>query len=102
MKSLMTVEASEKKGFAPNEHHEVLNDSGLAWDDVTGEPLDPTDVKKARTTSISYVRMKRVWVKIPRSEAIRKGWKMIKTRWIDINKGDKQNPLHRSSFVGKD
>ncbi len=30
------------------------------------------------------------------------GIKIIKTRWIDINKGDLKNPLHRSRFVGKE
>ena len=102
LRSLMALKASDKVWHDPNDHHEVLNDSGLAWDDLTGEPLDPKEVKKARATEISYVRMKKVWVKIPRHEAIRRGWKIIRTRWIDINKGDKLIPLHRSRFVGKE
>ncbi len=30
------------------------------------------------------------------------GIKIIKTRWIDINKGDLMSPIHRSRFVGKE
>ena len=44
----------------------------------------------------------RVCNKIPRAQAIRNGWKIIKTRWIDINKGDDVNPKYRSRLVGKE
>ena len=44
----------------------------------------------------------RVYDKIPRALAARKGWKIIKTRWIDINKGDDDNPNYRSRLVGKE
>ena len=40
--------------------------------------------------------------KIPRAQATRKGWKIIKTRWVDINKGDDENPNYRSRLVGKE
>ena len=34
--------------------------------------------------------------------AQQKGWKIIKTRWIDINKGDDDNPVYPSRVVGKE
>ena len=51
---------------------------------------------------VRYIRDKSVYQKIPRTVAIRNGWKIIKTRWIDINKGDDDNPIYRSRFVGKE
>ena len=33
---------------------------------------------------------------------MRNTWKIIKTRWIDINKGDDDNPVYRSRLVGKE
>ena len=51
---------------------------------------------------IAYVRKKGVWRKIPRSEARKRGIKIVSTRWIDINKGDKWNPNYRSRFVAKE
>ena len=45
---------------------------------------------------------KRVWHKVTREEAKAKGWKVIQTRWIDINKGDDERPLDRSRLVGKE
>ncbi len=40
--------------------------------------------------------------KIPRSQAVRNGWEIIKqTRLIYINKGDDENPNYRSRLVGK-
>ena len=35
-----------------------------------------------------------------RRQAIANGWKVIKTRWTDINKGDDVNPVYRSRLVG--
>ena len=73
-----------------------------AWDDVTGEELDPKEVSKARAKEMAYIGEKNVWKVIPRVEAERNGWKVIQTRWIDVNKGDKENPNYRSRLVAKE
>ena len=95
----------------PKEHHEDLEEeirrltdqgSDMAYDDVTGMPLNRRKVEAARREEIQYVRDKKVWTKIPRAEAQRQGYKIIKTRWIDINKGDDENPVYRSRFVAKE
>ena len=39
---------------------------------------------------------------MPRSTALRNGWKVIRTRWIDINKGTARDPCYRSRFVAKE
>ena len=46
--------------------------------------------------------MKPVWQKIPRKLASVKEWKIIRSRWIDINKGDDDNPNYRSRMLGKE
>ena len=74
----------------------------LAWDDLTGMKLDAGKVKEARAKEIQYVQDKVVYNKIPRSTVIRNGWKVVQTRWIDINKGDSVNPEYRSRLVAKD
>ena len=51
---------------------------------------------------MQYVRDMGVWKKIPRGQAQAKGWTLIKTRWIDINKGDDTSPVYRSRLVGKE
>merc|ERR1712139_483246 len=76
--------------------------SALAWDDLTGMKLDAGKVIEARTKEVTYLRDKRVYDKIPRHQAQRSKWKIIKTRWIDINKGDDENPVYRSRLVGKE
>ena len=73
-----------------------------AWDDVSGAPLDPAKVVEARKLEMEYATKKPVWNKITRREAKARGWKVIKSRWIDINKGDDNNPNYRSRMVGKE
>ena len=48
------------------------------------------------------VKDKQVWDKIPRAEAKSNGWKVLKARWIDINKGDDESPNYRSRLVAKE
>ena len=75
--------------------------SSLAWDDLTGMKLDAGRVVEARSKEVTYLREKRVYDKIRRQQALRRKWNIIKTRWIDINKGDDENPVYRSRLVGK-
>ena len=74
----------------------------LAWDDLTGMRLQADKVIEARSKEMKYVRDMKAWEKIPRSLAQAKGWNIIKTRWIDINKGDDDNPMYRSRLVGNE
>ena len=76
--------------------------SSLAWDDLTGMRLDAGKVIEARAKEVTYLREKRVYDKVHRQYAMRNKWKVIKTRWIDINKGDDDNPVYRSRLVGKE
>ena len=95
------VEYRDRAGGEMKDVHEEPRHEE-AWDDVSGACLDPREVRKARMEEIRYVRKKKVWVKMSRQEAMRLGIKIIKTKWIDINKGDVANPIHRSRFVGKE
>jgi len=65
-------------------------------------PLDPEKVIVARKLEISYAENKPVWQKIQRQLAKEKGWKIVRSRWIDINKGDELHPNYRSRMVGKE
>ena len=59
-------------------------------------------VIEARKEEIEYVMDKGVWEKYPKDKAIAEGYKIVDTRWIDTDKGDKQNPKYRSRIVGKE
>ena len=43
-----------------------------------------------------------VWDVVPREDARRNGWEIIKSRWIDVNKGDDISAQYRSRLVGKE
>ena len=51
---------------------------------------------------IEYAEKKLVWKKIPRWKAKEEGWKIIKSRWIDINKVYDDKPNYSSRMVGKE
>ena len=72
-----------------------------AWGDISAAPLGPVKVKAARKLGIEYAERKPVWKKIPKKLAKGKGWKISRFIWIDINKGDDDNPSYRSRMVGK-
>ena len=74
----------------------------LAWNDLTGMIFEAGKVNEARSKDVQFIRDKRVYDKIPRPQATRKGWKVIQTRWIDIDKGDDENLNYRSRLVGKE
>ena len=99
MKRLFSLKATDT--VPPDNGHE---NEAVEWacDDLTGCELDGREVKKARMKELEYIQDKNVWKVITRAEAKRNGWKIIRTRWIDINKGDSSNPDLRSRLVAKE
>ena len=75
----------------------------IAWDDVSGVALEPKAVIVARAEEIEYVRKMNVYTKVPIKECVMKtGKQPISTRWIDVNKGDAQNPNYRSRLFARE
>ena len=56
-------------------------------------------VKQARGEEVTWIREKQVYRKISRAEAAERNLKVIRVRWIDVNKGDKEHPVYRSRLV---
>ena len=97
---MMTVDAGTK--MSPEEGHEEMCEEAMAWDDLSGEELDPKLVLRARMKELEFVREKGVWRKIRRKEAKARGIKIVGARWIDINKGDLIHTNYRSRYVAKE
>ena len=105
LRKLVTVTQDTKPpttGEAPTGAAEEGPWLARAWDDKSGLPLDANEVKRARELEMRYIAEKEVWRKVPRAAALRNGWKIIPTRWIDINKGTAQDPCYRSRLVAKE
>ena len=82
---------------------EVMNEILEAWDDASGEDLDPATVLAARREEIAYYKAMGAFTKVPISQCIaRTGRKPIGVRWRDINKGDRYNVNVRSRLVAKE
>ena len=70
------------------------------WDDMSGKELRSDLVEAARAEEIATVRKMRVWVKVDRDQCFRETGKApIKLRWVDVNKGDANEPNYRSRIV---
>ena len=76
--------------------------SGRFRDDLTGQLLNDELVLQARRIELQFFNKKGVWRKVPLEEARRRtGRPPISTRWVDVNKGDEQNPNYRSRLVAR-
>ena len=81
----------------------ALSHMWFATDDVSGATLDPKLVEKARREEMKYFKEMGVYVKVPKQECwLQTGKEPIAVRWIDINKGDVENPNYRSRLVAKE
>ena len=73
------------------------------WDDISGKSLPPGLVQSARKEEIDFMQSWNVWREVPVAEswsATGKG--PLGGRWVDVNKGDDQNPDVRCRWVAKD
>ena len=100
MRPLYKIQEVTKSSRPLDVDHE--NEEEEAWDDIDGKFLNPAKVKIARNKEIGYVREKGVYVRMKRTEANKRGIRVVGTRWIDHNKGDEDNEDIRSRLVAKD
>ena len=76
--------------------------SGKYRDDLTGQLLKDELVVQARAAELLYFHTKGVWIKVPKGRAKQDtGRQPISVRWVDVNKGDEQNPNYRSRLVAR-
>ena len=67
-------------------------------DNVSGKYLDPRLVAQARKEEIDVIDEMKVWIRVPRPT----DKPVLKGRWVDIDKGDADEPNYRSRYVAKD
>ena len=73
------------------------------WDDISGKKLNPELIHIARAEELEEFRKHNVYVKVPIEECIKVTNKRpIGVRWVDVNKGDEDNPEYRSRLVAKE
>ena len=66
------------------------------YDDITGSKLDKEAATEARITEMTFFKELGVY-----SRVLKQPWvKIIATKWLDINKGDAENPNLRARLVG--
>ena len=100
----MMQTAKSGAGECPSEalHHSGL-DGMEAFDDVTGQALDPALMVKVRKDKIEYFRSVGVYEKVDVQEC----WNVtdkapIGVRWVDFNKCDSSKTTYRRRLVAKE
>ena len=107
---LMTVDQMRRASAQAGEEecpgkalHETGHEGLVAYDDVSGQELDPGLMVKARREEIAYFRDMGVYEKVDINEVWSETGKApIAVRWVDINKGDTANPNYRSRLHAKE
>ena len=70
-------------------------------DNVSGKVLNPKLVHAARLDEVKGINEGKVWDIVPVSECFKRtGKPPIRGRWVDVNKGDDNDPNYRSRWVG--
>ena len=95
----------QKKGASSHEgpHAAPAKGEKVYRDAITHQVLIPKLVEEARRRELEYFAVKNVWYKRPRAEAMRvTGKAPITVKWLDVNKGDDENPRYRSRLVARE
>ena len=80
-----------------------MDHEGNFWDEVSGNQLNSEEVIAARLDEIKQLYSHDVYDKVPVAECWNStGRAPVKVKWIDINKGDDDNPNYRSRLVGEE
>ena len=73
------------------------------FDDVTGKKLDKELVLQARAEQIGEVKKFQVYLKVPIQNCWNDtGTDPVGVRWLNVNKGDTQNPEIRCRIVAQE
>ena len=75
-----------------------LDEDAAYYDDLSGKRLPEDLVQEARYEEIKFIDQIKLWNVVPRPGD---GSKVIDTRWVDVNKGDENEPLVRARLVAK-
>ena len=79
-----------------------MDSDGEYYDEITNKKLNRNGVIATRLDEIKQVHSHGVYEKVPIEERWAKTGKApIKTKWVDINKGDKLNEEYRCRLVAK-
>ena len=70
------------------------------WDEIAGTKLDSKLVQAARSEEIDWMINHNQWSVVPIYQA--KGQRLVGARFVDVNKGDSDNPDVRSRLVAQD
>ena len=81
-----------------NDEQEVMEQ----YDTVTGEQLPPDLVAQGKKEEIAWTRSIGLYTKVPRSDAVKRGAKIIPVKWVVVNKGDAEHIKVRCRLVAKE
>ncbi len=100
------ISAFEEYAAGPTPEHPWFEGLEEDWqtfvDDSAGTPLRTDLVMAARQEELEWIRSEGIYRKVPLRVCLERGFKPIDTKWLDINKGDDNEPNYRSRMVARE
>ena len=89
-------------GEEPNvlELDEYTEELFNVFDSISGTRLDPELLKASRQVELDFMSRLGVYRKRPRTWATDRSIPVIPTKWVDVNKGNAEQPEYRSRLCG--
>ena len=95
----ISVTCEEPNALKLDEYTEELLD---VFDSISGTRLDPELLKVSRQVELDFMSQQGVYRKRPRTWGTDRGFPVISTKWVDVNKGTPSKPECRSRLCGKE
>ena len=79
-----------------------LDHEGQYWDEMSGKMLNQEEAIAARLDEIKQLHVHDVYEKVPEEDCWKStGRRPVQVKWIDINKGDLNEPEYQSRLVAQ-
>ena len=98
--AIINVVAQRSVGYP--EHVDHAKREAKYWDNIIRQPLILELVEDARQKELRYFNSKNVCGVRPVAEAQARGRSVIAVRWVDVNKGDDDEPNCRGRLVARE
>ena len=99
----ITKDIDEREGKHGGQTQEEAEAYEMAWADVHGGEISLADLRRARREEIGFMTGRNIWTETSEKECwLVTGKAPVSVRWVDVNKGNPEEPEIRCRLVARD